>query len=161
MYSVHLKASTGSANAAQRAREVANLRTWTNGLPAGSNFLVTGDFNIYSSSEAGYQALIVDQPANDGHFVDTEPLSGTWNSSGYTAYHTQSTRTAPYSDGGSSGGLDDRFDLMLFSRAMVEPGGITYQSGTITPVGNDGAHFNMSIGTMPNSAHRCNACICP
>ena len=150
VYSLHLKASNGSAEAAQRAREVANLRTWTNGLPAGSNFLVTGDFNMYSSTEAAYQALIVDQPSNDGHVIDTEPLSGTWNSSAYAAYHTQSTRTASYG-GGSTGGLDDRFDLMLFSRAMIEPGGITYQSGTLTPIGNDGAHFNMAIGTMPNS----------
>ena len=152
VYSVHLKASEGSDNEAKRAAEVANLRTWTNGLPAGSNFLVTGDFNIYSSSEAAYQALVADQSANDGHFVDTEPLSGTWNSAGYTAYHTQSTRTANLGDGGSTGGLDDRFDLMLFSRAMIEAGGITYQTGSLTPIGNDGAHFNMAIGTMPNSA---------
>jgi hypothetical protein len=41
---------------------------------------------------------------------------------------------------------------MLFSRGMIEPGGITYQAGSLTPIGNDGAHFNMGIGTMPNSA---------
>jgi endonuclease/exonuclease/phosphatase family metal-dependent hydrolase len=152
VYSLHLKASTGSSNEAQRAREVGCLRTWTNGLPAGANFMVTGDFNLYGSTEAAYQALIADQAGNDGHFVDTEPLSGTWNAAGYARYHTQSTRTATYSDGGSTGGLDDRFDLMLFSRAMIEAGGIAYQTGSLTPIGNDGAHFNMAVGTMPNSA---------
>jgi endonuclease/exonuclease/phosphatase family metal-dependent hydrolase len=152
VYSLHLKASTGSSNEAQRAREVGCLRTWTNGLPAGTNFMVTGDFNLYSTSEAAYQALVVDQAGNEGHFVDTEPLSGTWNAAGYAAYHTQSTRTATYSDGGSTGGLDDRFDLMLFSRGMIEAGGITYQAGSLTPIGNDGAHYNMAVGTLPNSA---------
>lgn len=152
VFSVHLKASAGSSNEAQRAREVANLRTWTNGLPNGSNFMVTGDFNLYSSSEAAYQALVLDQSGNDGHFVDTHPLSGTWNAAGYAAYHTQSTRTATYSDGGSTGGLDDRFDLMLFSRGMIEAGGITYQTGSLTAIGNDGAHYNMGVATLPNGA---------
>ena len=42
--------------------------------------------------------------------------------------------------------------MMLFSRAMIEPGGITYTPGSLTVIGNDGAHFNMAIGTMPNAA---------
>lgn len=152
VFSLHLKASTGSDNVAKRTAEATILRTYTNGLPVGSNFVVTGDFNIYGSSEGAYQVLTQDQAADDGHVVDTQPLSGSWNSSAYAAYHTQSTRTAQYSDGGSTGGLDDRFDMMLFSRAMMEPGGATFASGSLTVIGNDGAHFDMAIGTLPNAA---------
>jgi endonuclease/exonuclease/phosphatase family metal-dependent hydrolase len=152
VFSAHLKASATSSDEAKRAAEVALFRAYTNALPVGSNFLITGDFNIYGSSEAAYQALVLDQPTNDGHVVDTHPLSGSWNNGSYAAYHTQSSRTATYSDGGSTGGLDDRFDMMLFSRAMIEQGGITYTPGSLTVIGNDGAHYNMGIATMPNAA---------
>lgn len=46
IYSVHLKASTGSANENLRLEEVNLLRASTNILPVGSNFIVCGDFNF-------------------------------------------------------------------------------------------------------------------
>ncbi len=55
IYSVHLKASSGTSNEQQRAAEVAVLRNVTNALPFGSNFIVCGDFNIYGSNEEAYQ----------------------------------------------------------------------------------------------------------
>ncbi|MBS1518126.1 MAG: T9SS type A sorting domain-containing protein [Bacteroidetes bacterium] len=79
-------------------------------------------------------------------------LSGTWNQASYSQYHTQSTRTRALSDGGSTGGLDDRFDMMLNSTAMTMEGKIKYIPGSLVPFGNDGNHFNDSINMRPNTA---------
>ena len=151
IYSVHLKASSGTDNEVKRAAEVDSLRAVTNALPDGSHFIVVGDFNIYKSGEAAYQKLVQDDPGNDGHFVDPITMTGTWNNASYAAYHTQSPRIRSFG-GGATGGLDDRFDLMLYSRAISESGGITYVTGSCTPYGNDGNHYNDSINAMPNNA---------
>src|SRR5690606_18957153 len=58
IYSVHLKASTGSSNEAQRELEVDSLRKVTDALDSGKFFMVCGDFNIYGSSEGAYQNLL-------------------------------------------------------------------------------------------------------
>jgi hypothetical protein len=151
IYSVHLKASTGTANELSRAAEVDSLRKVTNALPNGSNFTVCGDFNIYGSNEAAYQKLIEITAENNGCFNDPLTMPGIWNNSIYKAYHTQSTRVRSFG-GGATGGLDDRFDLMLYSDAVKNPGGITYVTNSLTPYGNDGNHFNDSINKMPNAA---------
>lgn len=149
IYSVHLKASSGTTNEDQRLSEVTILRTVTDALPSGSNFLVCGDFNIYSSTEAAYTKLL-DQ-STQGYFVDLFNMPGTWNQSQYAPYHTQSTRVRSFG-GGATGGLDDRFDMILFSQGLIDAGGITYVANSYTPYGNDGQHYNDSINAMPNTA---------
>ncbi len=151
IYSVHLKASSGSSNEAQRAREIDSLRKVTNALPAGSNFIVCGDFNIYGSTESAYQKLKQDDPGNDGHFIDPVTLTGTWNQSAYSQYHTQSPRIRIFG-GGAVGGLDDRFDMILFSSAIDQPGGMQYIVNSIQAYGNDGTLYNDSINHPFNSA---------
>lgn len=151
IYSVHLKASSGSANEILRAAEVDSLRKVTNALPPGSNFIVCGDFNIYGSNEPAYQKLLEITSGNDGKFNDPLTLTGTWNNSAYAQYHTQSPRVRSFG-GGATGGMDDRFDLMLYSNAVKNPGGITYVNNSMTAYGNDGNHFNDSINKMPNTA---------
>jgi len=151
LYSVHLKASSGSTNEALRAAEVDSLRRVTNLLPNGKYFMVLGDFNIYHSGEAAYQKLLQNNLTDDGRFVDALTLTGTWNNSAYASYHTQSPRTRSFG-GGSTGGMDDRFDMILYSRAINEPGRIQYLIGSMTPVGNDGFHYNDSINRLPNFA---------
>ena len=151
IYSVHLKASTGSANELQRAAEVDSLRKVTNALPHGSNFIVCGDFNIYGSNELAYQKLLEITSGNDGKFNDPLTLTGTWNNPAYAQYHTQSPRVRSFG-GGATGGMDDRFDMMLYSNAVKNPGGITYVTNSLVAYGNDGNHFNDSINRLPNSA---------
>ena len=51
-------------------------------------------------------------------------------------------------DGGSPGGLDDRFDLILISDPLWDNVNVP----SYTAYGNDGAHFNMSINAGTNSA---------
>jgi hypothetical protein len=149
IYSVHLKASTGTTNEQQRFEEVTILRNVTDALAPYSNYLVCGDFNIYGSNEPAYQMLLDNTYA--GYFIDLFNLPGSWNQSQYAQYHTQSPRTRQFG-GGANGGLDDRFDMMLFSQALIDSGGITYVPNTYRAYGNDGLHYNDSINRPPNSA---------
>jgi len=150
IFGVHLKSSTGSQNAAQRAREVDSLRKVTKTLHPGANFIVLGDFNLYSANEAAYQKL-TDQ-TQPGYFNDPLDMPGDWQDvPAYAPYHTQSPRKRSFG-GGATGGLDDRFDLILMSSAVMEPGGITYIQNSYTSYGNDGNHLNDSINRPPNTA---------
>jgi len=151
IYSVHLKASTGSANELLRAAEVDSLRKVTNALHHGANFIVCGDFNIYSSNELAYQKLLQVTSGTDGKFNDPLTLTGTWNNPAYAQYHTQSPRVRSFG-GGATGGMDDRFDMILYSNAVKNPGGITYVTNSLVAYGNDGNHYNDSINKMPNTA---------
>lgn len=151
IYAVHLKASSGSANELLRAAEVDSLRKVTNKLHAGANFLVLGDFNIYKSSEAAYTKLL--NTTAPGYFIDylKDSLSGTWANALYSRYHTQSPRTRSF-QGGATGGMDDRFDMVLMSQTIMDNGGITFVPGSYTAYGNDGNHYNDSINRPPNTA---------
>lgn len=151
IFSVHLKASTGATNEAQRGREVDVLRGVTNNYPPGRNFLVCGDFNIYGSTEVAYQKLKAVTAGTQGHFIDPIVMSGTFNQSQYAIHHTQSPRTRQFG-GGSTGGMDDRFDMILFSQAISDTGGVEYVRNSNTAYGNDGQHYNDSINRPPNTA---------
>lgn len=149
IYSVHLKASDSLQNELLRAAEVDSLRQRTNLLPSNTNFIVLGDFNIYRSGELAYQKLI-DQ-SSTGYVIDPLNLSGIWNNLAYSIHHTQSTRTRQFGDG-TPGGLDDRFDMILMSQAVMDSGGITFIPGSYYAYGNDGNHYNDSINRPPNTA---------
>ncbi|NOX17292.1 MAG: T9SS type A sorting domain-containing protein, partial [Chlorobi bacterium] len=151
IYSVHLKASSGSANEQKRLAEVNQLRNVTDALPEDSRYIVAGDFNFYSYEEPAFQRLL-DQSAN-GYTLDPINRIGVWhNNSSYADIHTQSTRTDSRPDGGSTGGLDDRFDFILISEGIKQAGGIDYVDGSYKSYGNDGNHFNKSINDGNNSA---------
>ena len=147
IYSLHLKASTGTANEQQREAEAIILRNRLNGLPNGSLFLVVGDYNIYRSSEPAFQRVTESQADNDGRCFDQLNLIGTWNDSAFAQYHTQSPRVRSFG-GGSTGGMDDRFDIILSSNVMRSH----LITSSITPFGNDGHHYNDSINRLPNAA---------
>ena len=151
VYGVHFKASAGTAEEQQRASEADSLRKRTNALPPGSHFIVCGDMNLYGSSEPAYQKLLQVQAGNEGHFYDALNLSGIWNNSSYAVHHTQSPRIRSFA-GGATGGMDDRFDLILYSKAVRDAGGITVVPGSLKAFGNDGLHYNDSINQMPNNA---------
>ncbi|MDP8203823.1 MAG: hypothetical protein P9L95_04765, partial [Candidatus Tenebribacter mawsonii] len=142
-YSCHLKASTGYEN--ERLEEVSNLRDHLNMLPDGSEFIIVGDMNFYTSSEPGYQKFIADESNNIGRAEDLSDEVGDWhNNFDYTFVHTQSTRSTQFG-GGASGGLDDRFDFIFSSYQLNNGSGLEYIDNTITSFGNDGLHFNLSI----------------
>lgn len=148
-YSAHLKSSNTSADAALREAEVANLRAVTNNMAAGKYFMVCGDFNIYNSYEGAYQKLVQADGYPDGKFNDVVSMPGNWNNGAYAIHHTQSPRTTAFG-GGATGGMDDRFDMILFSDALMQGSG-TYglEPDSYKAYGNDGLHYNQALNTPP------------
>ena len=154
LYSAHLKASDSPASENKRFDEITILRNHLNELPAGSEFVIVGDMNLYESSEPAYQKLIADAVDNDGRARDLLPdsLVGKWhNNPDFAGVHTQSTRAGQFG-GGSSGGVDDRFDFIFGSYELNDSTRIEYQEGSYTAFGNDGLHFNLSINDGVNMA---------
>ncbi len=155
-FSCHLKASSGSANEILRGKEADTLRYYTNQLPSNKYFILGGDFNFYSANEAGYQKLIA-ITTGEGQFYDPigSLMPGTWNSvPAYSFYHTQSPRVRSFG-GGANGGMDDRFDLLLNSKAMTNTANkiyMSYSRARYFTVGNDGNHYNDSLNKLPNTA---------
>ncbi|MEX2115672.1 MAG: endonuclease/exonuclease/phosphatase family protein [Bacteroidota bacterium] len=147
--SVHLNA--GEPDSSSRSAEVDSLRKYTDALPIGTDFLVVGDFNIYGSEEYSYRKLVAVKPGVEGHAVDPLSMTGIWNSFEYAGFHTQSTRTRAFG-GGATGGLDDRFDMILVSQSVAGSGGVSLVPGSVRPFGNDGQHYNDSINRLPNLA---------
>jgi len=145
-YSAHLKASQGSTNQQKRLAEVVKYKDYINSKPDTKNIFFGGDFNIYSSTEPAYQSLI-----NDGIFPLNDPLpAGNWHNNGsYSMYHSQSTRTAQFG-GGATGGMDDRFDFILFSEDVLNgSNAVQYIVNSSYAVGNDGNRFNQSLLDPP------------
>lgn len=148
-YSLHLKASQGLDNEQRRLGEVQILRESLDRHSPGTNFIVLGDFNIYYSNEPAYQKLIQEENNVSGQSFDPIDTPGSWhNSSNYASVHTQSSRAVKLPDGGSDGGLDDRFDFILISSPLWDNVNVS----SYTEYGNDGAHLNKSINDGTNSA---------
>lgn len=154
-YSAHLKASSGSTNEQKRLDEVTVLRNHLNNLPAGTEFVVVGDFNMYDSNEPAYQKFIANEADNDGRAEDPLASSGgvgDWHiNAAFASVHTQSPRTTQFG-GGAHGGLDDRFDFILTSFGINDNSKVDMIAGTYTAFGNDGNHFDTSLLDGPNSA---------
>jgi len=155
VYGVHFKASSGNSNAQQRLQEATILRTHLNNLNE-NYFIVAGDFNIYSngsSSEPAFDMLTGDADNNNGRLFDPIDRIGHWhNNSSYSDVHTQSPRTTSFG-GGAPGGMDDRFDWLFLSVAILdESSEMHYVEDTYWAVGNDGNHFNQAINVGTNSS---------
>jgi endonuclease/exonuclease/phosphatase family metal-dependent hydrolase len=150
LYSVHFKAGDGSvpSDSATRTMECTNLRNTLNTAPANTNILLGGDSNFYGSFEAGYARLTESQADNDGRLRDPLTMPGTWNSSAYSPYHTQSPCGGSPCVG-SGGGMDDRFDLILHSYGLADGAGLDVVAGGLPngygAYGNDGLHYNDSL----------------
>ncbi len=153
VFSVHLKSSQGADNEQLRLEEATILRNHLDTLDQGVHFLVMGDFNIYSSSEAAFQKLIGSFPNNNGRLFDPLNLTGEWHENSSCAYaHTQSTRVEQLGDGGAGGGLDDRFDMVLCSQSFLDSIGLYLSSQSYTIYGNDGGHFNLAVNEGVNQS---------
>ena len=117
VYGVHLKASSNPPNPQTRLAEATILRDYLNDLPAGSHFIVAGDFNIYSNSSASepaFEMLTGEGDDDDGRLFDPVDRIGHWHNNGsFADVHTQSPRSGNY------GGMDDRFDWIFVSEAVL------------------------------------------
>ena len=145
LYGVHLKAGNSDSDAADRQSEASKLRAYLNDLDASSHFLVMGDYNVYDGDEAGFQRLVETQDDNDGRLFDPIDQIGAWhNNSSFSSIHTQATRA-------SFGGMDDRFDFILASKAVLNATSVNYVVGSYSAFGNDGTRCcNEAINSGTN-----------
>lgn len=149
IFAVHLYPGSGATNEGRRAAEVDSLRKYTLSLPQNSFYMVVGDFNITGSNEQAYIKLI---QSGNGQFFDLLPyMPGIWDNISYAPYHTMSSRTRSFG-GGSTGGLRNRFDMILLSQSIYNSGRIAYLPNTLTHYGNDGNHYRDSVNRRPNNA---------
>lgn len=133
----HLKASQGDDNVAARLQMVQDLTTYLNAFPASSNVVLAGDFNMYTSSEPGFQELIDTDNDNAIKFDDPADRIGSWHTNpDFLDVMTQSTRTQS-GFGGSTGGFDDRFDFIMTSSFMAGNPELSYIPGTYDVYGNN------------------------
>ncbi|QDU89589.1 hypothetical protein Pla175_29810 [Pirellulimonas nuda] len=144
LYSNHYKASTGSSNEARRLIEATALRANLDALGQGTSAILSGDFNIQSSSEAMYQKLLSSGP---GQAFDPIAKPGDWNnSSAFKQVHTQSPADSQQYPGQITGGVDDRFDFQLVTGELLDGEGLDYLTGSYRTFGNNGTHqLNGSI----------------
>ncbi len=113
--------------------------------------MVVGDLNVYTYLDDGYVRLIASEADNDGRCKDPINKQGVWHDNyTYRTTHTQSSRVVSIGDGGSTGGMDDRFDQILVSYALDDGSGLSYVANSYFAFGNDGYRLNAAINAQPN-----------
>ncbi len=150
---VHLKAGNTSADAQKRQQLLQVLLDNVRQLPQRYRkyFILMGDLNLYSDAESAYQ--FIKTYASDATLQLRDPAQqeGNWsNNPNFAWVHTQSTRTSDLGDGGSTGGLNDRFDFILANPQFWDTQGtITIVPSSYRVVGQDGQHFQKSLIDPP------------
>ncbi len=148
----HLKAGTSENNEAARLSQVQKLmnRISNSGVPG--NYTFSGDFNIYHSEEPAYQEL-TEYPNSLYRFYDPANAPGYWHSNPqFASLHTQSTHSQS-DDCFSSGGLDDRFDMILVSPYLYFGSDRMHIiEDSYQVVGQDGQRYNNSILAPANNS---------
>ncbi len=145
---IHLKAGNTSADIASRNTETQAVMNYLNNmnLPSNTNLIIMGDMNLYTSSEVAYQNM-VNHSNSTIRFYDPVNRPGGWsNDVNFKDLHTQSTRVVSEADGGSGGGLDDRFDHILMNQNVILGNHkVKYVTNSYKAFGNDGNRFNGAI----------------
>jgi len=148
--SSHLKAGSDADDEADRLSGINNLMARISQLGEG-NYFLTGDFNVYSSNDDGFQRMINYSDASL-NFHDPVNQLGSWsNNSSYADYHTQSSHYS--GDCAVGGGLDDRFDFIMISGDVKDgTDKLSYRQGSYETIGQDGDHFNSSVNWNGNNS---------
>lgn len=160
MYDVHMKAGDASGDIARRQIEAQNIRNDSNTLASNYQFLIGGDMNVQTSSQAPYQTLVGSTSNNRGRFGDPIKTPGSWNNnSAYRFVHTQDPSNP-------SGGMDDRHDQLLLGSGLFDGVGMDYVGDSTQAYstttwndpnhsyrawGNDGTSFNTTLTTTGNT----------
>lgn len=147
----HLKAGSDQQDEQERAIEAAKLMSHLNSNDITGNVLLCGDLNLYGSSEAAFQKLVLD-PNEDIRLHDPINQVGEWHANSYfSPVHTQSTHIIGGCPAG--GGMDDRFDFILVSGEVIEGSlGIKCIPSSYRAIGQDGLRFDQSLVSPPNNS---------
>lgn len=148
----HLKAGNSADNEDIRHAQVNRLMNKIVQIGEPGNNIFSGDFNFYSSDESGYKELVEYQNSLY-RFYDPINRPGHWHAnSQFSDIHTQSTRTS--SEGCfSTGGLDDRFDIILASPYVYFGSSrVGIIENSYHALGQDGMRYNGSIVSPANNS---------
>lgn len=147
----HFKAGAGQFNASIRELAATKIQHYLEDYGRDSNVFVMGDLNIYRSSEPAYQRFF---KGKGMRFADPANATGDWSDkAAFAGLHTQSTQKWGSNSCYASGGLDDRFDHILCTKAAISGDyGVSYVPGSYKAYGNDGLHLNSAINFGTNSS---------
>ncbi|MEM7375001.1 MAG: T9SS type A sorting domain-containing protein [Bacteroidota bacterium] len=153
----HLKAGNSTSDQTQRSNAANNIINWIAVNPSARNVLLLGDLNVGGSSEMAFQNLI--NPTNPANrLLDPINKQNGWGGASNAIYHTQSTRSS-FIDCGSTGGMDDRFDMILAKEAVINgTAGMQYVPDSYHALGNDGNSYNTALGCAGNNTVPNNVC---
>lgn len=146
VFVAHLKSSQGSNNEQLRLEMIEAFTAYFNTLPPDALAIFGGDFNLYSSDEPAYQLLL--SPNNLLQWQDPINAPGVWSNGSYPFKQilTQSTRSSSIFGDGAGGGMDDRFDFIMATDALMNQNSlIHYQVNSYDALGNNGSCYNQSI----------------
>lgn len=135
LFYAHLKASTGFES--DRLAEIQLFYDYLNAHPNLENIVLGGDMNFYTaSSEPAYTEIT----ANANYPLTDVLGAASWHANSSLAYlHTQSTRVTTGLGGGSTGGMDDRFDFIFFDPSLITGAkDAKYLANSYLAYGNDG-----------------------
>ena len=139
IYNTHMKSGSTVDDQARRLLEAQRIRANAETLPTGWNFMISGDFNIQSSSQAAYVEMVGSKANNAGQVHDPIATPGNWNnSSAYKYVFTQEPTTQ----------MDDRLDQLLLSASLINGSGMDY-------IGNPAIPYSTTTWNDPNHSYRC------
>ena len=163
VFVTHLKASRGYDNMQKREESVDLFVRELNRIDPNSYVLFAGDFNFYTSNEAGFLKIIntsnsiqmIDPinrlcpefPNNGIDYFDENNYDATyfWNNSSFADVHSQSTRSAQLNGDGAGGGMDDRFDFIMISKNLTTSNNLYYVENSYKTIGNNGNCYNSFV----------------
>jgi len=146
--------ASGGSGAAQRATEIGGAMSWLSAnVKTPGNYIFMGDFNVQSSSEACFQAMI--NPA-DTTVQFNEPTNqlGNWSSNpqAFANYLTQSTRSTDPGDCASTNTMSSWFDHILCTNPIMRGSkNVHYIPNSFKVIGQDGLHTNLGLTDAPTN----------
>jgi len=148
----HFKAGSTSDDLTRRANEAAAVMAYIDNRNIRGNVMFLADFNMKNAYEQAFQTITQYHTAVY-RFIDPIEVSGNWSDNADVAqYHSQSTRVIR-NDCFIHGGLDDRFDMILLSRALLQGDqGLIYHQGSFRVIGQDGIRLNGELITPANNS---------
>ena len=155
IYVSHYKSGTTSTDLADRSKEAGIIRTNSASLPSNARVLYVGDYNISSSTELSYQAIV---STNLIGIQGIDPFNPTGSLGlNYTLNFLNNQKT----DSCRSLNFRDDFQCMSSNVYNGVAGGLAYVSGTYHTFGNNGSSPYQGAITSGNTALNTNLQVNP
>lgn len=153
--------ATSQSGEQDRALQIAALYDKLEQYGNNDNYIIMGDLNVYHEDEAMFDDILrhsnqelrfydpVEMMDNEGAMVDLGSYENRF-------YHTQSTSAYDnpnHNECFATGGLDDRFDMILVDDDIISgEGKILYIENSYTTTGQDGYHNNTYLTNGANNS---------